>query len=72
MFQSLGVNNPRWNAWRRGFAVGFAALITAMNVMFPIAVLTGIVDADDNPDCTHARRRDRQLHRVRATRRSRE
>ena len=25
--------------------------ITAMNVMFPIAVLTGIVDADDNPDC---------------------
>ena len=22
-----------------------------MNVMFPIAVLTGIVNADDNPDC---------------------
>ena len=51
MFQSLGVNNPRWNSWRRAFAVGFAALITAMNVMFPIAVLTGIVDADDDPDC---------------------
>ena len=52
MFQSLGVNNPRWNSWRRAFAVGFAALITAMNVMFPISVLTGIVDAEDNPDCT--------------------
>jgi succinate dehydrogenase / fumarate reductase cytochrome b subunit len=51
MFQSLGVNNPRWNSWRRHFAAGFAALITAMNVMFPIAVLTGAVDADDNPDC---------------------
>ena len=22
-----------------------------MNLMFPISVLTGIVDADDNPDC---------------------
>jgi succinate dehydrogenase / fumarate reductase cytochrome b subunit len=51
MFQSLGVNNPRWNSWRRTFAVGFAALITAMNVMFPISVLTGMVSADDNPDC---------------------
>jgi succinate dehydrogenase / fumarate reductase cytochrome b subunit len=51
MFQSLGVNNPRWNSWRRSFSVGFAALITAMNVMFPISVMTGIVDADDNPDC---------------------
>jgi len=51
MFQSLGVNNPRWNSWRRSFAVGFAALITAMNVMFPMSVLTGMVDADDNPDC---------------------
>ncbi len=51
MFQSLGLNNPRWNAWRKSFAVGFAALITAMNVMFPISVLTGMVSAEDNPDC---------------------
>jgi succinate dehydrogenase / fumarate reductase cytochrome b subunit len=51
MFQSLGLNNPRWNSWRRSFALGFAALITATNVMFPIAVMTGMVSADDNPDC---------------------
>jgi succinate dehydrogenase / fumarate reductase cytochrome b subunit len=51
MFQSLGVNNPRWNAWRRSFAIGFAGLIAVINISFPIAVLTGIVDADDNPDC---------------------
>jgi succinate dehydrogenase / fumarate reductase cytochrome b subunit len=51
MFQSLGLNNPRWNSWRRSFATGFAALITAMNIMFPIAVMTGMVSADDNPDC---------------------
>jgi succinate dehydrogenase / fumarate reductase, cytochrome b subunit len=52
LFQSLGLNNPKWNAWRRTFAIGLAALITGVNVMFPIAVLTGIVDADDNPDCS--------------------
>ena len=51
MFQSMGVNNPRWNSWRRSFAVGFAAVITAMNIMFPISVLLGFVDAEDNPDC---------------------
>jgi succinate dehydrogenase / fumarate reductase cytochrome b subunit len=51
MFQSLGLNNPRWNAWRRTFALGFAALIAGMNIMFPISVLTGAVTADDNPDC---------------------
>jgi len=52
MFQSLGLNNPRWNSWRRAFAVGVAALIAGMNIMFPISVLTGMVSADDNPDCT--------------------
>ncbi len=24
MFQSLGLNNPRWNIWRRYFAIAFA------------------------------------------------
>ncbi len=43
LFQSLGWNNPRFNAWRRGFATGFATLIVVGNVSFPIAVLAGIV-----------------------------
>jgi succinate dehydrogenase / fumarate reductase cytochrome b subunit len=47
MFQSLGLNNPRWNRWRRGFAVGFAAVVGIMNLSFPLAVMTGIVDDDD-------------------------
>jgi len=51
MFQSLGVNNPRWNSWRRGFAAGFAGVVMIGNLSFPIAVLTGVVSADDNPDC---------------------
>jgi succinate dehydrogenase / fumarate reductase cytochrome b subunit len=45
LFQSLGVNNPRFNAWRRYFAWGFAALIVIGNVSFPIAIMTKIVEA---------------------------
>jgi succinate dehydrogenase / fumarate reductase cytochrome b subunit len=52
MFQSLGLNNPRWNAWRRSFALGFAATIVLINISFPITVMTGILDAKDNSDCT--------------------
>ena len=36
MFQSLGLNNPKWNSWRRGFAVTFAASMLG-NLSFPIA-----------------------------------
>lgn len=51
MFQSLGLNNPKWNSWRRAFAVTFAGGIAVVNISFPVAVLTGFVSADDNPDC---------------------
>jgi succinate dehydrogenase / fumarate reductase cytochrome b subunit len=44
LFQSMGWNNPRFNDWRRWFAVGFAVLVTVGNVSFPLAVLTGVVD----------------------------
>lgn len=43
LFQSMGWNNPRFNAWRRGFAAGFTGLVVLGNVSFPIAVLAGIV-----------------------------
>ncbi len=43
MFQSLGVNHPTFNCWRRWFAQAFAAVIVIGNVSFPVAVLTGIV-----------------------------
>jgi succinate dehydrogenase / fumarate reductase cytochrome b subunit len=43
IFQSLGVNNPRINRARKGFAIGFTALVVGVNITFPIAVLTGIV-----------------------------
>ncbi len=43
LFQSLGVNNPRFNHWRRNFAVTFALVVTLGNVTFPTMVLAGIV-----------------------------
>ncbi len=44
LFQSLGWANPRFNDWRRMFAIGFATLIVIGNVSFPIAILTGVVE----------------------------
>ncbi len=43
MFGSLGATNARVENWRRAFATTFAVLITAGNISFPLAVLTGIV-----------------------------
>lgn len=39
MFQSLGINHPRFNLWRQGFAVGLAVLVFVGNSIMPIAVL---------------------------------
>jgi succinate dehydrogenase / fumarate reductase, cytochrome b subunit len=43
LFQSMGWSNRRLNAWRRYFAVAFAAVVVVGNVSFPVAVMTGIV-----------------------------
>jgi succinate dehydrogenase cytochrome b subunit len=43
MFQSLGWNNPRFNIWRRYFAVAFAGLIVVGNVSMPLLITTGAV-----------------------------
>jgi succinate dehydrogenase / fumarate reductase, cytochrome b subunit len=42
LFQSLGLNNPRFNRARRIFAAGFATLIVVINVSFPIMALAGV------------------------------
>ncbi|MGH8912478.1 MAG: succinate dehydrogenase cytochrome b subunit [Acidimicrobiia bacterium] len=41
MFQSLGINNPRYNRWRRYFAWALAGVITIGNISMPIAILLG-------------------------------
>ena len=44
LFQSLGLNNPRFNLWRRRFASGFAGIILLGNLSFPIMVQLGVLD----------------------------
>ncbi|MGH9895709.1 MAG: succinate dehydrogenase, partial [bacterium] len=41
MFQSLGINSPRFNPWRRYLAVAVAYVITLANISMPIAVYIG-------------------------------
>jgi succinate dehydrogenase / fumarate reductase cytochrome b subunit len=43
MFQSLGLTNPRFNQWRRNFALAFAALVVVGNLSFPLLITTGLV-----------------------------
>lgn len=43
MFQSLGLNNPRYNAARKAFAVGVSSVIGIGNVLFPLLIVTGVV-----------------------------
>lgn len=44
LFQSLGVNNPRFRQWRVWFAWGFAGAVVLGNASFPVAIVTGFVD----------------------------
>jgi succinate dehydrogenase / fumarate reductase cytochrome b subunit len=43
MFQSLGVNNPRFNRWRRYFAVTIASVISIGFISPPLAVAFGFL-----------------------------
>ncbi|NND75240.1 MAG: succinate dehydrogenase cytochrome b subunit [Ilumatobacter sp.] len=46
LFQSLGVNSPRFNPWRKAAAAGVATIIVVGNVSFPVAVLAGVIEFD--------------------------
>lgn len=43
LFQSLGLNHPRFNAWRRWFAYAFTIVVIGGNISFPLAVMTGVI-----------------------------
>lgn len=43
MFQSLGINHPRFNLWRRYFAIMIAASITVGFIAPPLAVAFGLL-----------------------------
>ncbi len=42
-FQTMGVNNPAYNRWRRPLALTLAVLVAGGNMLFPLAVLTGVL-----------------------------
>lgn len=43
MFQSLGVNHPKYNGFIRGFATVITLLVVIGFISIPVAVLTGII-----------------------------
>jgi len=43
MFDSLGLNHVKFNAWRRVFATAFAVIICAGNVSIPLMVMIGVL-----------------------------
>ena len=43
LFQTMGWNRPRFNHWRRWFAIAFAVVVAGGNISFPIAVMSGVV-----------------------------
>jgi succinate dehydrogenase / fumarate reductase cytochrome b subunit len=44
LFQSLGLNRPRFNKWRLYFARGFAATIVIGNLSFPLLAQAKVLD----------------------------
>lgn len=43
MLQTVGASCPKWNPWRRRFAVAFALFVTLGGLSIPAAVLAGLV-----------------------------
>lgn len=41
--QTLGLNHPRYNEWRRRFALGFSLVVTAGFIAVPVGVLAGVL-----------------------------
>ncbi len=43
MFNSLGINNPKYNIWKRYFAGAFSVVVTVGYVSMPLLIVTGAV-----------------------------
>ena len=43
LFQSLGLNHPSYNEWRRYFAITFSIVMSLGFISIPVAVLTGVI-----------------------------
>jgi len=43
MLQTIGVNHPKWNKYRRAFALLFALFVAGAGISIPAAVLLGVL-----------------------------
>jgi succinate dehydrogenase / fumarate reductase cytochrome b subunit len=43
LFQSIGVNNPKFNHWRRNFATGLASIVAIGYLTVPFGIMLGII-----------------------------
>ena len=43
MFQSLGIEHPKYTPWLKRFAAVFAYLIAIGNISIPVAILAGLI-----------------------------
>jgi succinate dehydrogenase / fumarate reductase cytochrome b subunit len=43
VFQTLGLNHPKYNPWRRCLSTGAAILVSAGYISIPLAVLFGVL-----------------------------
>ncbi len=43
MFESVGLNHPNLNPWKKAFATAFALIVTVGNLSFPVMVLIGVL-----------------------------
>jgi succinate dehydrogenase / fumarate reductase, cytochrome b subunit len=49
LFQTLGLNAKRFNAWRRHLAIGLTVVVVGINLTFPLGTLFGVISCDE--DC---------------------
>ncbi|MEE8599472.1 succinate dehydrogenase cytochrome b subunit [Euzebya tangerina] len=49
LFQTLGLNSTRFNAWRRYLAIGLTVVVTGINLTFPLGTLFGVIEC--NTEC---------------------
>jgi succinate dehydrogenase / fumarate reductase cytochrome b subunit len=47
LFQTLGLNNDRFNVWRRYLAIGLTVVVVGINLTFPLATLFGAIDCEE-------------------------
>ncbi|MGI9016257.1 MAG: succinate dehydrogenase cytochrome b subunit [Euzebya sp.] len=47
LFQTLGLNNKRFNAWRRYLAIGLTVVVVGINLTFPLGTLFGVLDCSE-------------------------